>query len=57
MDPDKSTEYWNFSFDEMAKYDQPALWKYILKETKQDKLTYVGHSQGTAQMFAALCEN
>ena len=32
----------------MAEYDQPALWTYILEHTKQEKLTYIGHSQGTA---------
>tara|TARA_B110000285_G_C15019565_1_gene560842 strand:+ start:588 stop:773 length:186 start_codon:yes stop_codon:yes gene_type:complete len=41
----------------MAKFDQPAAWNYILNFTKQEKLTYVGHSQGTTQMFAALSDN
>ena len=27
---DKET-YFNVSFDEMAMYDQPALWKYVIK--------------------------
>lgn len=35
------------SFDEMAKYDLPATIDFILKKTGQDKLHYVGHSQGT----------
>mgnify|MGYP000851191654 CR=1 FL=1 len=26
-------KYWGFSFDQMAKYDQPAVWNYILKFT------------------------
>mmetsp|Transcript_9691 Transcript_9691/g.16308 ORF Transcript_9691/g.16308 Transcript_9691/m.16308 type:complete len:264 (-) Transcript_9691:32-823(-) len=38
----------------MAKYDQKALWEYILKVTGEDKLIYIGHSQGTTQMFAAM---
>jgi lysosomal acid lipase/cholesteryl ester hydrolase len=27
--PKENDEYWKFSFSEMAKYDQPALWRYI----------------------------
>lgn len=38
----------------MAAYDQPALWDFILGQTKQAQLTYIGHSQGTTQMFAAM---
>ncbi|XP_054839493.1 lysosomal acid lipase/cholesteryl ester hydrolase-like isoform X2 [Eublepharis macularius] len=39
-------EFWNFSFHEMGIYDIPATMKFILKETKQDTLYYIGHSQG-----------
>lgn len=28
----------------------------ILKETGHDKISYVGHSQGTSQMFSALAD-
>lgn len=31
----------------MAKYDLPATIDFILKKTGQEKLHYVGHSQGT----------
>jgi pimeloyl-ACP methyl ester carboxylesterase len=41
----------------MAEFDQPALWEFVLSKTNQKKLTYIGHSQGTTQMFAALCNN
>jgi lysosomal acid lipase/cholesteryl ester hydrolase len=37
----------------MALYDLPAAFSYISKLTKQ-KINYVGHSQGTIIMFAAL---
>jgi lysosomal acid lipase/cholesteryl ester hydrolase len=50
-------EYWKFSWDQMAKYDVPAQIDYILNLTEQPKLSYVGHSQGTAQLFAALSTN
>ena len=57
LDPDVDEEYWNFSFHELGMYDTPAVFNFILKYTDMDNLTYFGHSQGTTQMFAALCEN
>jgi pimeloyl-ACP methyl ester carboxylesterase len=39
-----NTDYWNFSFHEMGKYDVPANIHYILNKTGVDKLTYIGHS-------------
>src|SRR3990167_309419 len=47
-------QFWDFSFQQMGRYDIPAMIKLILKETGKPKLSYIGHSQGTAQMFAAL---
>ncbi len=41
----------------MAKYDQPALFKFVLEKTGVQKVSYIGHSQGTTQMFCALSEN
>lgn len=35
------------SFDEMAKYDLPASIDFIVKQTGQEEIFYVGHSQGT----------
>ena len=62
LDPDERgadvpAEFWKFSFHELAIYDQPAAWEYIQNYTKAKKITYIGHSQGTTQMFAALSEN
>ena len=51
-----AAEYWNFSFQQMGKYDVPANIKYVLGVTGKAKLTYVGYSQGTTQMFAALTD-
>ena len=45
---------WNFSFAEMGKFDQPALIDKVLEVTEEKKLTYIGYSQGTAQMLYAL---
>lgn len=44
---EKIGEYFEFSFSEMARYDQPALWEYIESVTGESKLVYIGHSQGT----------
>uniref|UniRef100_G1T3E7 Lipase n=2 Tax=Oryctolagus cuniculus TaxID=9986 RepID=G1T3E7_RABIT len=52
-----SVEFWAFSFDEMAKYDLPATIDFIVKETGQEKLHYVGHSQGTTIGFIAFSTN
>lgn len=39
----------------MAKYDLPAAFEYIHQKT-QKKIHYIGHSQGTMIMFAALAD-
>lgn len=51
-----SQKYWEFSFQQMAHFDVPAHLKYVLAHTGADRLTYIGHSQGTSQMFAALSD-
>lgn len=48
-----NSDYWNFSFDEMAKYDLPALIEYVKKKDKVEKVDYIGHSQGTLIFFLA----
>uniref|UniRef100_A0A8C6XA81 AB hydrolase-1 domain-containing protein n=1 Tax=Naja naja TaxID=35670 RepID=A0A8C6XA81_NAJNA len=46
-------EFWAFSFDEMAKYDLPAVINFILRKTSQQQLYYVGYSQGATIGFLA----
>eukprot|EP00916_Digyalum_oweni_P005035 GHVL01008970.1.p1 GENE.GHVL01008970.1~~GHVL01008970.1.p1 ORF type:complete len:321 (+),score=35.99 GHVL01008970.1:394-1356(+) len=47
--------YWNFSIDELARFDVPTCIDYILDLClNSETLAYVGFSNGTAQMFAAL---
>ncbi|XP_068214383.1 lipase member K-like [Palaemon carinicauda] len=46
--------FWKFSFDEMAKYDLPAMLDYVLEKTGVEKLHYVGHSMGTTVFFALM---
>ena len=52
-DSSLNSEYWDFSFDEMAKYDLPAVVNYIKKRDKVEKVYYIGHSQGTLIFFLA----
>lgn len=48
--------FWNFSWYEMGIYDHPAVIDYILNETNQTKVFYVGHSQGTTSLMVLLSE-
>ena len=50
-----SPQFWQFSWQNMSKYDLPAAFEYIFKHTQQ-KINYIGHSQGSIIMFAALSE-
>ncbi|KAI1141069.1 alpha/beta-hydrolase [Hypoxylon sp. FL0543] len=52
--PPTSIEFWNFSIDEFAFHDIPDSINYILENTRQPSLSYIGFSQGTAQAFASL---
>ena len=45
---DDIPRFFDFSFDEMAEFDLPALFDYVLEQTGQQKLTFIGHSQGTS---------
>lgn len=42
----------NCSFDEIGYYDIPACIDYILATTNQQKIFYLGHSQGNTAFFA-----
>ena len=45
-------EFWRFTWDEMAKYDLPAMLNYTLEYTGKEKIHYVGHSMGTTTYMA-----
>jgi pimeloyl-ACP methyl ester carboxylesterase len=49
---DDYAAFWNFSWDEMAKYDLPANTEYIKRTAGVDKIHYIGHSQGSTQWLA-----
>ncbi|NWY00284.1 LICH hydrolase, partial [Nothoprocta ornata] len=46
-------EFWQFSFDEMGKYDVPAELYFAMNKTGQKNIYYIGHSEGTAAGFIA----
>lgn len=50
--PYSTVDYFGFSFQQIGYYDLPAFIDYILDLTNQEKLFYVGHSQGTTSFFA-----
>ncbi|KAL3035405.1 hypothetical protein AAZX31_02G250700 [Glycine max] len=54
--PSNSSDYWNWSWDELVAHDLPATFKYVHDLTGQ-KMHYVGHSQGTLIALAALSQD
>ena len=46
-----------FRFDEHGAIDAPAQIRYILQFIEQDKLSYIGHSQGTMSFWIAMETN
>ena len=49
-------KYWDFTYDDMGTYDIPAMFNEIKTQTGEDKIFYIGYSQGAAQMFTALAD-
>lgn len=49
-----SQEYWAFSFDQMAKYDLPETLAHVRHYTRQQRVSFVSHSQGGTILLAAL---
>eukprot|EP01137_Pigoraptor_chileana_P000460 Opistho-2@36712 len=47
--------HWDWSLADMGEHDCEAMVEYILRATGEKSLVYIGHSQGSGQMFAALC--
>jgi len=45
-------KFWEFSWDEMARYDIPATVDKILEVTGKENLFYIGHSMGTTTFMA-----
>jgi len=50
-------EFWDFSFDEMARFDLPAMVYHALNVSGAKQMYYAGHSQGTTQAFVKFSED
>jgi pimeloyl-ACP methyl ester carboxylesterase len=48
----KDEKFWDFDWEEMGTFDAPAEIDFILNKTGNEKLTWVGHSEGTSQLLA-----
>ena len=56
-DATKDNDYWMFTWADMGLYDDPANIDAIRSLTNNDKIFYVGYSQGTIQMHYGLAHN
>ncbi|CAG9824283.1 unnamed protein product [Phaedon cochleariae] len=54
LDPDKDKEFWEFTWHEIGIYDLSAMIDHILTTTRRQKMSFVGHSQGST-IFYVLC--
>jgi len=53
LDPARE-KFWHFSFDQMGQHDLPTMLNYVLELTRQEKLTYIGHSMGTMAFWVMM---
>ncbi|CAH0547946.1 unnamed protein product [Brassicogethes aeneus] len=56
LNPDYDKEFWDFSWHEIGVFDLPAKLDYIMSETNQTEIFYIGHSQGTTSFFVMASE-
>ncbi|XP_055301156.1 lipase 3-like [Sitodiplosis mosellana] len=55
LNPDEE-QFWEFSWHEIGFFDLPAMIDYVLMQTGQKQLIYIGHSQGVTSAFVMLSE-
>ena len=56
LDPDADAdkdEFWDFEWEDAGLYDLEAGLSYVLEQTGEEQLIYIGHSMGTSQFLAA----
>ncbi|XP_046626354.1 lipase 3-like isoform X1 [Neodiprion virginianus] len=46
-----SKKFWDFEWHEIGIYDLPAMIDYVLENTGQEKVSFVGHSQGATTFY------
>lgn len=46
--------FWDFSWNEIAIYDMPAMFDYVTYVTGEESFHYAGHSQGTTVYFVLM---
>lgn len=46
-----NSQYWDFTFHELAQFDLPAIIDYVREYRNVDKINYIGHSQGGYQLM------
>lgn len=51
-----SSEYWQFTWNEMSQYDLPASIDFVLDRTQYPQLAYMGHSQGSTLIIGLLSD-
>ena len=44
-------DYWNFTWDDIARYDIPAMMNLMKAATKQEKIFFMGYSHGATAMI------
>lgn len=45
LDPDSGVDFWDFTWHQIGIYDIPAMIDYVLEQTGQKDMFYIGHSQ------------
>lgn len=56
LNPDKDSDFWQWSFHEIGMFDFPATIDYILQKTKKKNLFLIAHSSSTTAAFVMLSE-
>lgn len=54
LNPNSDSQFWNFSWHEIGISDLSASIDYILAETNQTRIYYLGHSEGATIMYVLL---
>lgn len=57
LNPDVDEKFWRYSWQQFSEIDLPAMTDYIREKTNNEKIYYIGHSQGSLIMFARLAED